>query len=71
MLLAAERAGAIAHEDQSRIGRVKTANLRGPFRMARYILPAMRAKKSGFIINVNSEAGLAIEEGHGADGVAK
>jgi NADP-dependent 3-hydroxy acid dehydrogenase YdfG len=39
--------------------------------MARYTLPAMRAQKSGFIINIGSEAGLEIYEGHGAYGVAK
>lgn len=51
--------------------RVMATNLRGPFLMARYLLPAMRAQKSGFIINISSEAGVEIYEGHGAYGVAK
>ncbi len=51
--------------------RVMAINLRGPFLMARYLLPVMRAQKSGFIINIGSEAGLEIYEGHGAYGVAK
>lgn len=51
--------------------RVMATNLRGPFLMARYLLPVMRAQKSGFIINIGSEAGLEIYEGHGAYGVAK
>lgn len=51
--------------------RVMATNLRGPFLMARYLLPAMRAQKSGYIINIGSEAGLEIYEGHGAYGVAK
>ncbi len=60
------------HEHQVEVwDRVMATNLRGPFLMARYLLPSMRAQKSGFIINISSEAGLEIYEGHGAYGVAK
>ena len=50
---------------------VMAINLRGPFLLARAILPIMRSHKSGHIINISSEAGLEYYEGYGAYGVAK
>ncbi len=46
-------------------------NLRGPFLMARHALPLMRARKSGHILNISSEAGLEHYPGNGAYGVSK
>ena len=51
--------------------RVLAINLRGPFLMARYILPIMRAQKSGHIINISSESGLEYYPGGGSYGVSK
>jgi NAD(P)-dependent dehydrogenase (short-subunit alcohol dehydrogenase family) len=51
--------------------RVLETNLRGPFLMARAVLPYMRAQKSGHIINISSESGLNYYEGDGAYGISK
>jgi 3-oxoacyl-[acyl-carrier protein] reductase len=46
-------------------------NLRGPFLLAREVLPLMRAAQRGHIINISSESGLEYYEGDGAYGVSK
>jgi 3-oxoacyl-[acyl-carrier protein] reductase len=46
-------------------------NLRGPFLMAREVLPIMRKKRSGHIVNISSESALEFYTGNGAYGVAK
>ena len=51
--------------------RLIAVNLRGPFLMARAVLPFMRAQKSGHIINISSESGLEFYPGDGAYGVSK
>jgi len=51
--------------------RVMAINLRGPFLMARAVLPLMRSQFAGHIINISSESGLEYYEGDGAYGVAK
>jgi 3-oxoacyl-[acyl-carrier protein] reductase len=50
---------------------VMAADLRGPFLMARAVLPVMRQQRHGHIINISSEAGLVAYPGYGAYGVAK
>jgi NAD(P)-dependent dehydrogenase (short-subunit alcohol dehydrogenase family) len=50
---------------------VMATNLRGPFLMARAVLPYMRRQKSGHIINISSESGLEFYEGDGAYGTSK
>ena len=50
---------------------IMAINLRGPFLFARYVLPLMRAQRSGHIINISSESGLEYYQGNGAYGVAK
>lgn len=50
---------------------VLDVNLRGPFLLARAVLPAMRAQKRGYILNISSEAGLRSYDGNGAYGVSK
>lgn len=51
--------------------RIMAINLRGPFLLARAVLPVMRRQKHGHIINISSEAGLEYYPGNGAYGVAK
>jgi NAD(P)-dependent dehydrogenase (short-subunit alcohol dehydrogenase family) len=51
--------------------RVMNINLRGPFLMARFILPLMREQRHGHIINISSESGLEFETGDGPYGVSK
>jgi len=50
---------------------IMAVNLRGPFLMARAVLPTMRSKRSGHIINISSESGLEHYSGDGAYGVSK
>jgi NAD(P)-dependent dehydrogenase (short-subunit alcohol dehydrogenase family) len=46
-------------------------NLRGPFLMARAVLPSMRERRRGHIVNISSESGLEYYPGSGAYGVSK
>jgi 3-oxoacyl-[acyl-carrier protein] reductase len=59
-----------AHEIQD-WENVMATNLRGPFLMARAVLPTMRARRSGHIINISSESGLEYYPGDGAYGISK
>jgi NAD(P)-dependent dehydrogenase (short-subunit alcohol dehydrogenase family) len=51
--------------------RIIAVNLRGPFLMARAVLPGMRHRQRGHIVNISSESGLEYYPGNGAYGVAK
>jgi len=51
--------------------RVMAINLRGPFLTSRAVLPGMRARGFGHIINISSESGIEYYPGNGAYGVAK
>lgn len=59
-----------AHETQDWED-VMATNLRGPFLMARAVLPVLRARRSGHIINISSESGLEFYPGDGAYGISK
>jgi 3-oxoacyl-[acyl-carrier protein] reductase len=63
--------GQIHEHDISNWDHVLAVNLRGPFLMCRAVLPAMRSKQSGHIINISSESGLEYYEADGAYGVSK
>jgi NAD(P)-dependent dehydrogenase (short-subunit alcohol dehydrogenase family) len=64
--------GAPIHEqDVAQWDQIMAVNLRGPFLMARAVLPSMRERRRGHIINVSSESGLEHYEGNGAYGVSK
>ena len=63
--------GYIHEHDIRTWDRVMDVNLRGPFLTARAVLPLMRLKKSGHIVNISSESALEHYEGNGAYGVAK
>jgi len=51
--------------------RVMAINLRGPFLMARAVLPPMRRQREGHILNISSEAGLEYYDESGAYTVSK
>lgn len=51
--------------------KIMSVNLRGPFLMARAVLPGMRRRREGHIINISSESGLEYYPGNGAYGVSK
>jgi len=61
----------IHQHDVSDWDRVLAINLRGPFLMCRAVLPSMRSKQSGHIINISSESGVEYYEADGAYGVSK
>lgn len=63
--------GAIHRHSVSDWDRVMSVNLRGPFLMARAVLPGMRERRQGHIVNISSEAGLEYYEGDGAYGISK
>jgi NAD(P)-dependent dehydrogenase (short-subunit alcohol dehydrogenase family) len=46
-------------------------NLRGPFLLARHVLPGMRRRRHGHLIHISSESGLEHYQGDGAYGVSK
>lgn len=51
--------------------RILAVNLRGPFLMARAVLPHMRRQQRGHIVNISSESAMEYYEGDGAYGVSK
>ena len=63
--------GYIHEHDIDAWDRVMAVNLRGPFLTARAVLPLMRERGGGHIINISSESGLEYYPGNGAYGVAK
>lgn len=46
-------------------------NLRAPTLLCAAVLPGMRARKRGYIVNISSEAGLFVYEGMGAYAISK
>jgi 3-oxoacyl-[acyl-carrier protein] reductase len=50
---------------------ILAVNLRGPFLMARAVLPILRAQRRGHIVNISSESGLEYYQGDGAYGISK
>lgn len=64
--------GGLIHEHSiQNWDQVTAVNLRGPFLLARAVLPIMRQQKSGHIINISSESGIEHYAGNGAYGVSK
>ncbi len=63
--------GSIHEHDIDEWDRILAVNLRGPFLMARAVLPIMRKQGRGDIINISSESGLEYYAGDGAYGVSK
>lgn len=63
--------GHIHNHDIQTWDQVTAVNLRGPFLTSRAVLPKMRARNQGHIINISSESGLEYYQGNGAYGVSK
>lgn len=63
--------GYIHDHDIQTWDQVLAVNLRGPFLTSRAVLPKMRARNQGHIINISSESGLEYYQGNGAYGVSK
>jgi NAD(P)-dependent dehydrogenase (short-subunit alcohol dehydrogenase family) len=63
--------GYIHEHDLNEWDRIMAINLRGPFLLARAVLPLMRQHREGHIINISSEAGLEYYFGDGAYGISK
>lgn len=63
--------GAIHNHSIDNWDQVMAVNLRGPFLMARSVLPLMRRRQSGHIINISSESGMEYYQGDGAYGISK
>ncbi|HLF28330.1 MAG TPA: SDR family oxidoreductase [Anaerolineae bacterium] len=62
---------AIHQHDVEDWDQVIAVNLRGPFLLARAVLPIMRAQRRGEIVNLSSESGLEYYPGDGAYGISK
>ena len=64
--------GGAIHEHSVEVwDHVLDVNLRGPFLLARAVLPGMRGRKRGHLVNISSESGLEYYAGVGAYGVGK
>jgi NAD(P)-dependent dehydrogenase (short-subunit alcohol dehydrogenase family) len=63
--------GRIHEHDIDTWDEVMSINLRGPFLLARSVLPIMRDQRRGHIINISSESGIEHYRGNGAYGVSK
>jgi NAD(P)-dependent dehydrogenase (short-subunit alcohol dehydrogenase family) len=63
--------GSIHEHDVKTWDEIMAVNLRGPFLMARSVLPFMREQRRGHILNISSESGLEYYPGNGAYGVSK
>jgi NAD(P)-dependent dehydrogenase (short-subunit alcohol dehydrogenase family) len=63
--------GAIHNHTVATWDQVMAVNLRGPFLLARAVLPYMRNRRRGHIINISSESGVDHYMGDGAYGVSK
>ncbi len=59
-------AGPIDRLDTVVFDRILAVNLRGPFLMARFVLPGMKVRKFGHIVNISSTAGKRGFSGGGA-----
>jgi NAD(P)-dependent dehydrogenase (short-subunit alcohol dehydrogenase family) len=63
--------GAIHTHTVATWDQVMAVNLRGPFLLSRAVLPHMRGKRRGHIINISAESGVEHFAGDGAYGVSK
>jgi 3-oxoacyl-[acyl-carrier protein] reductase len=65
-------AGAEVHRLEPAIwDEIMAINLRGPYLVTRAVIPHMRLRRSGQIVNISSESGIGYEDGDGAYGTSK
>jgi NAD(P)-dependent dehydrogenase (short-subunit alcohol dehydrogenase family) len=63
--------GELHSYDVDKWDKVLAVNLRGPFLMSRAVLPGMRDRREGHIINISSESGIEYYEGDSGYGLSK
>ena len=63
--------GHIHDYDVAEWDKVMAVNLRGPFLMSHAVLPHMRQRRAGHILNISSESGIEHYEGDGGYGLSK
>ena len=63
--------GELHSYDMGQWDKVMAVNLRGPFLMSRAVLPGMRDRREGHIINISSESGIEYYEGDSGYGLSK
>ncbi len=63
--------GELHSYDVGQWDKVMAVNLRGPFLMSRAVLPGMRDRREGHIINISSESGIEYYEGDSGYGLSK
>jgi 3-oxoacyl-[acyl-carrier protein] reductase len=63
--------GHIHDYDVAAWDKVMAVNLRGPFLMSHAVLPHMRQRRAGHILNISSESGIEHYEGDGGYGLSK
>lgn len=64
-------AGPVHEMDIDTWDRLQAINLRGPLLMMKAVLPGMRDRRSGHIINISSESGLEYYQRDAAYGISK
>lgn len=63
--------GAVEDTSPEAFAKIMDVNVRGPFELAKHLLPAMKANGRGAIVNMSSIGGLAPERGLGIYSVSK
>jgi NAD(P)-dependent dehydrogenase (short-subunit alcohol dehydrogenase family) len=63
--------GAVEDTSPEAFAKIMDVNVRGPFELAKRLLPAMKAKGRGAIVNMSSIGGVAPERGLGIYSVSK
>jgi NAD(P)-dependent dehydrogenase (short-subunit alcohol dehydrogenase family) len=63
--------GPVVETDAAAFDKIMAVNVKGPFELSKKLYPAMKAKKSGSIINISSVGGLRPEPGLGIYSMSK
>lgn len=63
--------GPVVETDAAAFDKIMAVNVKGPFELSKKLYPAMKAKKSGSIINISSVGGLRPETGLGIYSMSK
>lgn len=63
--------GPSIHTDATVFEKIMNVNLRGPFELAKQVMPSMQARGGGSIVNISSIGGISPEPGLGIYSVSK